>query len=479
MEALSLARRLSRVGRSSAILALLALPTTAAAHEQLRDAVPARGDTLSAVPDQIRLTFVNPLQLDLAHLTLLGPDGRVALGELRRASDAPHVLVAAVNGRLTAGEHTVRWQVAGPDGHPVRGEYTFHIMPDAQGLAPDPVEPATEGQTEYAAETAAGEGTAVPLSDFDSQSPLYAAVRWLTFVGILGVVGVVAFRLFVMSVLERGGDPPDGGPMLADASARAVRIGLGAAGLLLVALVLRLYAQLYALHGPSRILDTERIGSLLDGTTWGAGWMLQAGGLLLAALGFMLTRRRGRVGWTLAALGATVLSFSPALSGHATGVQDVGWLAILADGLHVLGAGGWMGGLLVVTTAALPVALRQPTGRASAAAALINAFSPTALFFAGVVVATGVFSAWLHLGEITALWTTDYGRTLLLKLGVAALVFGTGAYNWLKVKPRLAREPQAGRLRRSATVELTIALAVLAVTAVLVATPLPAHPGAP
>lgn len=461
------------------IFALLTLPAAAAAHEQLRAATPASGATLSAVPDEIRLTFVNALQLDLAHLTLLGPDGPVALGELRRAPDAPHILVAGIRGTLTAGEHTVRWQVAGPDGHPVRGEYSFDILPDADGLAPDPVEREEQAAQPQTAESSAAGQTPVPLSDFDSQSPLYAAVRWLTFLGILGVIGVVAFRLFVLSLLQRSGHPADGASVVADAGVRAVRIGLGAAGLLLAALLLRLHAQLYALHGPPGILNTDRIGSLLAGTTWGAGWMLQGGALLVAALGFALTRHRGRIGWALAALGATVLSFTPALSGHAAAVQDVGWLAILADGLHVLGAGGWMGGLLVVGTAGIPVALRHATGRGAAAAALINAFSPTALFFAGMVVATGVFSAWLHLGSVPALWTTAYGRTLMLKLGVAALVFGTGAYNWLRVRPALEHERAARRLRRSTTVELAIALLVLAVTAVLVATPLPTHPTAP
>lgn len=478
---LSLAWRLS-IGRGFiavlAVLALLALPTAAAAHEELRDATPASGDTLSAVPDQLRLTFVNPLQLDLAHLTLLGPRGSVELGELRRASNAPHVLVAPIRGRLTAGEYTVRWQVAGPDAHPVRGEYTFTIRTDADGVAPAPVQP--DVPTREAPETVEdAERTAVPLSGFDSQSPLYAAVRWLTFVGLLGVIGVVAFRLFVLSGLERGADLPTGTALRAETSTRAVRLGFGAVGLLLVALVLRLYAQLYALHGTPRIIDTDRVGSLLAGTTWGLGWLLQAGGLLVTTLGFALTRSRARVGWALAALGAAVLAFTPALSGHAAGVQDVGWLAILADGLHVLGAGGWLGTLLVVVAAALPAALRQPAGRGAATAALINAFSPTALFFAGVVVSTGVFSAWLHVGAVSGLWTTAYGRTLLLKLGVASLVFATGAYNWLKVRPALERESAGGRIRRSAAIELVIALAVLAVTAVLVATPPPGELSTP
>ncbi len=444
---------------------LLLLPAGAAAHEELRDAAPGDGDELAVVPDELRLTFVNPVQLSLAHLALIGPDGAVELEALRRASDAPHVLVGPIRGPLEPGTYTVRWQVAGPDAHPVRGEYTFTILPDGQGLAPVPVRREAEVQPE---------AEPFPSSEFDSASPLYVAVRWLTFVGLLGVIGVVAFRLFVLSLLERTRSLSDEAMVLGPASARAVRVGLVAVGVLAVALVLRLYAQLYALHGPEEVLDAGRVGALLGDTTWGLGWWLQAGGIVVAAVGFVMAGNRGRVGWALAALGAAVLAFTPALSGHAAGAQEPVWIAVLADGLHVLGAGGWLGGLLVVITAGLPVALRQPTGRGAAAAALINAFSPTALFFAGVVVATGVFSAWLHVGAVSALWTTGYGRTLLLKLGVLSAVFGTGAYNWLKVKPTLGDPAAAGRLRRSAAVELTVAVVVLAVTAVLVATPLPA-----
>lgn len=442
---------------------LLLLPAGAAAHEELRDAAPADGGELAVVPDELRLTFVNPVQLSLAHLALIGPNGAVELDALRRASDAPHVLVGPIRGPLEPGTYTVRWQVAGPDAHPVRGEYTFTILPDAQGLAPVPVRPEAHTEAEP-----------FPISEFDSASPLYVAVRWLTFAGLLGVIGVVAFRLFVLSPLERTRSLADEAMVLGPASARAVRVGLVAVGVLTVALVLRLYAQLYALRGPEEVLDAGRVGALLGGTTWGLGWWLQAGGIVVAAVGFAMAGIRGRVGWALAALGAAVLAFTPALSGHAAGAQEPVWIAVLADGLHVLGAGGWLGGLLVVITAGLPVALRQPTGGGAAAAALINAFSPTALFFAGVVVATGVFSAWLHVGAVSALWTTGYGRTLLLKLGVLSIVFGTGAYNWLKVKPTLGDPAAAGRLRRSAAVELTVAVVVLAVTAVLVATPLPA-----
>lgn len=462
--------------RIVAVLALLLLPSSAAAHEELRAARPAAGDELAVVPDRLRLTFVNPVELSLAHLTLIGPDGTVELAELRRASDAANVLVAPIRGPLVAGTYRVRWQVAGPDGHPVRGEYTFTILPDAEGLAPPPVEPEAVGRGEPPPPAAAEDP--FPESGFDSGSPLYAGVRWLTFIGLLGVIGVVAFRLLVLSSIERSRTLPHESTMPGKATTRAIRIGLGAGALLAGALVLRLYAQLYALHGPARALYPEGIAALLGGTTWGLGWWLQAAGIVLAGLGFVLARHR-RAGWGLAALGAAALAFTPALSGHAAGVQDLAWLAVLADGLHILGAGGWLGGLLVVVAAGLPVALRQDRDGGAAAAALIHAFSPTALFFAGMVVATGVLSAWLHVGTLPALWTTGYGRTLLIKLGVFSLVLGTGAYNWLRVKPALGDRAAARRLRRSATIELGIALLVLAVTAVLVATPLPGETSIP
>ena len=104
-------------------------------------------------------------------------------------------------------------------------------------------------------------------------------------------------------------------------------------------------------------------------------------------------------------------------------------------------------------------------------AELVNAFSPTALMFAGLVTATGVFAAWMHLGALPALWQTTYGRTLLIKLALLSAMAFTGAYNWLRVKPTLGQAEGAVLIRRSATIEVIVGIIVLLVTAVLVATP--------
>ncbi len=458
-----------------ALLLQLTLPLSVHAHQQLLRSAPAKGDQLSAVPRTLRLVFNERVELDVSRLALAGPNGAIALSRLRLHADSSTVLLADIAGPLESGTYTVMWQVVGSDGHPVRGEFGFTIAPGAIGIArPADVGPTAPGQTPPPAEHHPA-ATFPAGSDFDAESPLYAAVRWLTFAGLLGIIGVVAFRLLVLRLFERNRATMDDA-LVAPAAARARYVGLAALGVLGAALLLRLYAQSYALHGPAQALDAALMETMLRRTIWGWGWLLQLAAMIAVLLGLLIARKQATTGWWITAVGAIALAFTPGLSGHAIATPELSILAVAADALHVLGAGGWLGSLLLVLIAGMPVALRRPEGqRADAVAALINAFSPTALFFAGVVVSTGVIAAWIHLGTIPELWQSAYGRTLLVKVAVLSVVFGTGAYNWLKVRPALGDVAAAHRLRRSAMLELAIGVVVLAVTAVLVTTPPPAE----
>ena len=470
---------LMRIVLTATIVA--SVPRIASAHVALRTSVPAHGARLSVAPQDLRLTFSEVPELAVTRIVLIGPDGTVIpLDALRSAPDSQQVVVARIAGSLMAGAYTVRWQIAGQDGHPVRGRVAFTISAGAAGLgvvpeagvestvvappadrtptpAPQPNEPQTE--------PTAPETTAA----FDAGSPLYVAIRWLTFAGILLSVGAVAFHYAVLGTLRRR---PNAFPaMLTSASARAARIGSWAALTLIVAALLRLFAQSYALFGVEGFLGLEGIGILVGTTVWGAGWMLQ----LVSALVLLVALRRRRLlqpAWGLALVAAVALAFTPALSGHAASVPGISWLAVLSDGLHVTGAAGWVGSLFIVLVAGIPAAMALTEDeQGPAVAALINAFSPTALVFAALATATGVFAAWLHVGSVNAIWQSQYGQTLMVKLAVLSIVAATGAYNWRRVKPRLGDALGTQRLRRSAKLEVIVAVLVLLVTAVLVATP--------
>lgn len=477
--------------------AAILVPVAAFAHTMLKRSDPASGAHLRAVPRAIRLMFTEVPDLTFTRVELRDATGNaVALDAPAYAPDSKRAVLAAVRGALDAGTYTVVWQTAGDDGHPTRGHFSFTITPGATGAGVAPTAPArAPGSAPQRGEAAAGATapgqSAVPAAHhpaaqmpesagFDAESPLYVAIRWLEFTGLLVVFGTITFRLFVLGFMGREREPRVA--LIAAAAITAARAGVVATIVVGVAALLRLGAQSVAMHGTADAWDLAFIGAMLRKTVWGWGWLLQAAGGLIALAGFRGARNaphgapNGRAewswGWTIATLGAAILAFTPALSGHAVSAPRLTALAILADGMHVIGAGGWLGSLLLVVTVGIPAALRLGEGeRGSAVADLVNAFSPTALVFAGLTATTGVFAAWLHLGAVNALWQTTYGQTLLVKLAVLSVVAATGAYNWLRVRPTLGDVEGARRVRRSAMVELAVGVLVLAVTAVLVATP--------
>jgi putative copper export protein/methionine-rich copper-binding protein CopC len=450
------------------ILAVLAIAWTRAGevgsvdlHDRLVRSEPAADDTVDVVPSVLRLTYSREVTLEAAQVRLTGPSGEVELRPLALEADSPAILLAGVQGRWEAGAHTVAWQILGADGHAVNGEFTFEVAADAAGLAP-PIE--TPPPSVAPAEAPVTEA----LPTFGPESPLYVAVRWLWFSSLIGVLGAITFRIAVLGRLTTSEASVT--QVLPAAASLSARIGAVSALLALVAALLRLVAQQAAVG-----ID---MGILINATTWGRGWLLHAGAAAVAFVGFVMARRDGRQGWLLAIPAAFALSLAPALSGHAIAAEPVA-LNVMADTVHVIGAGGWLGTLLLVLFAGIPSAQRAGADRDHIIAVLVRAFSPLALVFAAIVAATGVFRAWQQIGTFGDLFSSGYGQALLLKLGALAVVLALGAYNFLRIRPSLPDRAASHRLRRSAGLELAMGALVVLLTAVLVATPPPADEEVP
>jgi putative copper export protein len=211
------------------------------------------------------------------------------------------------------------------------------------------------------------------------------------------------------------------------------------------------------------------VGQLVSGTLQtGAACVL----FVAAIVGLALAAGRQPTGWPIA-LGGVV--FAPL-----TGVLAGQW-SRLVNPAHRVVAGLWIGTLFVLAVAGLSTVLREERTRerrGAIAADMVNGFSPLALTCGAFVVLTGLTTAWTHLNPLSSLWTTPYGYALLVKLALAAVVFGLGAWNWRRVRPTLGSEDAAHAIRRSAKAELTAAALVLAATAILISLPSPKPPGA-
>jgi copper transport protein len=480
---LTMGRSLHHARRGARLIVVAATllgvaPREALAHLGLRRSTPSHGAHLAVAPRQIRLTFTEPIEAAVARLRLVGPSGAaIPLSASRQPGDSAQLLVADVLGQLEGGVYTLEWQVVGKDGHPVRGTIKYVVAPGATGLA-DPAAPDRRGGAAPGAATASDttgvhhDPTALPSGPyFDAESPGYVVVRALQFAALLVVIGALAFVLVVLGLFRRA--EPDANVVSA-MRARAAALGSWAASALLVTAALRLYAQSLAMHGAEKVLDPLFVGAMVVKTLWGYAWLIQVAASVTAIVGFALARRDRPAGWVIAAIAGVALAITPALSGHAASTPGLTIQAVVSDTLHVIGAAGWLGSLLFVLVVGMPVALRLGADRKGGTfARLVNAFSPTALVFAGLATLTGLFAAWLHIGFSSALWTSDYGRMLLIKLAILSIALLAGAYNWLRVKPTLGDDAGAMRIRRSATIELGIGVLVVIVTAILVATPPP------
>ena len=299
---------------------------------------------------------------------------------------------------------------------------------------------------------------------FGTGSPAYAAVRWLWFLSITGVIGAVTFRLGV--VANARGLAPE---IRSDAIDRAAHVGLVSAAFALAAAGLRLMAQSVALLGEIG----PDVAILITATTWGTAWIIHTVAATAALAAFALAARGVPGAWALAALAVPALAAAPALAGHAAALTSLQPLPIIADTLHVAAGGAWVGGLLVLLTAGLP-ATRGLGPQPAQFESLVAAFSPLALASAAIIIATGAFASIIHLESLADLVRSDWGRLLALKVGAAIALAAIGARNFLRLKPRLLDPDGQDRMRRSATAELAVGAMLLLITAFLVATSPPA-----
>jgi putative copper export protein len=104
---------------------------------------------------------------------------------------------------------------------------------------------------------------------------------------------------------------------------------------------------------------------------------------------------------------------------------------------------------------------------------IVDRFSPLALGAAAILVATGVINALMHFDAVREVSQSPYGRTLIVKVALVAMVIAAGAFNWRRQRPRLGSVGSAALVRSSIAIELAFALAVLAVTGYLTGLPRP------
>jgi putative copper resistance protein D len=219
--------------------------------------------------------------------------------------------------------------------------------------------------------------------------------------------------------------------------------------------------------------------TVLFETQFGRVWQLRLG---LVALAFALIApglardeaRRARmfILWLL----SVVLLVSLAWISHAAAAR-VQPLGLFGDALHLCAAGVWIGGLapLAIFLAHMPVFSSDKK-----VVLVLERFSTLSLCCVSVLILSGISNSWLLVGSIHALFTTPYGRLLLVKLALFGVLIVLGARNRLTIKTKLLTAQTSSnllpQLRRNVICEICLGAVVIAIVGCLGVTPPAGHP---
>jgi copper resistance protein D len=174
-------------------------------------------------------------------------------------------------------------------------------------------------------------------------------------------------------------------------------------------------------------------------------------GIALLAKGPSTSRRSA----SLVAIGFIALTMQLNLT-HAASRVDGRWPLLLSDGIHMLGAGLWIGGLPYFLIALNGCQLAGDWRLIARRYSLMSMVSVAAIVIGGTIMLA------TYLGSFEAIYGTAYGVMASAKVALLLMLLALGGCNYLAVE-RLRRDPTALtlRLKRFVEVEIGIGLTVL------------------
>ncbi|MCU1667669.1 MAG: copper resistance protein CopC [Blastococcus sp.] len=382
----------------------------AAAHATLVSTDPGEGARVARAPTKVTLTFDEPVSLAAGSARVLGAQGgRVDAGS---ASVEGPVLTIPLRSGLPDGGYLVTYRVVSADSHPVAGAFSYVVGKGAFV----PAGAAAVQRTDPAV------GAALPL------------VRGIGYAGLALAIGI---PLLALACWPAGW-----------ASPRLRRPATwGTVALAATALASFLLQGPYAAgSGLGSLADPALLAATL-GSTAGRAMLLRA--VLALALLVVLRPawRNGTAPSRGVAAGAGVLalglSVSVALVGHAA-AGSMTALATVVTTVHVAAMAVWLGGL-----AGLLAALLRPLTPAADLAGALPMFSRLAFGSVVALVVTGTLQSVREVGSAGALGSTAYGRLLLVKLALVVVILGAAGVSRVWVQQHLgAARARPGALRR-------------------------------
>ncbi len=385
---------------------------SASAHAELLSTEPAAGAQLLVSPAAVTLRFTESVSFVADSLRVIDVSGATVEGVGVPIHPDGGASASATLPPLADGGYVVAWNVVSADGHPANGAFTFVV---GSGVAPD---------ASVVAGASVGGGS-------DSAGLLLRVLRAFGYLGLTLSIGLWAFVLFV---------DPHGG---VDRVLRALVVIGGA--LVASSSLARIPVQAaYTGLGWHTIVDQD------IGTAWIALAFLGAV-FALAPLDWDRVAPSAQ-GVVLAAL-AGGAGVAVAYGGHGA-VGRAHEVGLAATVVHVIAASVWVGGLAAL-------ARRWSVSPPERRWIIASRFSTVAMAASAVVVASGVVQSLRQLDKWSEVTGTDFGRTLIVKVGLVVALLAVATVS------RRSVSSQHPRLGRTVAAEIAATVLILGATGFL------------
>jgi putative copper resistance protein D len=218
----------------------------------------------------------------------------------------------------------------------------------------------------------------------------------------------------------------------------------------------------------------ETAWTLAIETQFGIAWMLRLGLAVVIAASLarpnLAIASRWRTGLNLGASAA--LAGTLAWSGHGAATPGAaGSLHTAADALHAIAAAAWLGGLLPLAFLLGWEGRNDDLGLPALVMA-VRRFSALGVAAVATLIISGIVNTLFAIDRVEALWTSAYGRALLVKILFFAGMLIFAMHNRQTLTPELAkstntlvRSRATHRLCVNSVVEITLGVAIIGIVA--------------
>ncbi|MDR9839739.1 copper homeostasis membrane protein CopD [Herbaspirillum huttiense] len=290
-------------------------------------------------------------------------------------------------------------------------------------------------------------------------------VRFALYVDLMLVFGLPLFQLHAMRKPERSS-------ALAGKFSN-LTVGATIAGVILSAISMILMVKAMSGAADFSSIEQHMIEMMLTDTPFGMAWCLRMAMLVISVLAGILLTRMPTLKFVMMSLAGGIALATLSWGGHGAMDEGVrGQLHLVADIIHLLAAGAWVGALAVFI---LMLILRYGNDAAdiSLLSRTLNGFALMGTAIVGSLLITGALNYWLIVGPtINGLFSTTYGQLLVAKLVLFGMMLLLAAANRYRLSPLLERAHLVGEygeaiaaLRRSLFIETCCAFLILALVA--------------